>query len=228
MSQKDRSTSSNLHHNYEGENNQKQLGTVKTVVYLLVATFILGLFIGSGVTNVPASSSPVASKNSDLPGYFPQQGFKAPPSDLSRFKKANSLIENMVISGQNYITFLKGKILIRGQLYPPVFRLRGESNEQRVGFELDGLQKGLLLQFGQQDLSAGDTNLTYLVRILSDGKLVWAGECRYGKDQQIISVPLDGTGAKSLVIEYAVTEQGGFSSWNMPPLYFTRAELLYE
>ncbi|GET43309.1 hypothetical protein [Microseira wollei] len=168
------------------------------------------------------------NNNNELPGYFPEKGFTAPPSDLSRFKKANLLLKDMVISGDNYINFVKGSILISGKLYSPVFRLRGDTNEQRVGFQLDGSQKGLLLQFGQQDLSAGDTNLTYLVRISIDGKLLWAGECKYGQNNQIISVPLGIPGATSLVIEYSITEQGGFYSYNSPPLYFTRAELLYE
>lgn len=166
-------------------------------------------------------------KNNELPGYFPDKGFKAPPSDLSKFKKVNSLLKDMVISGNN-IDFVQGKILVRGQLYSPVFLLRGARNEQRVGFELPGSQKALFLQFGQQDLTAGDTNLTYQIRLLVDGKLLWAGECRYGKNQQIISVPLDIPGAKSLVIEYAVTEQGGFPNYNIPPLYFTKAELLED
>ncbi len=174
----------------------------------------------------PSSSSTI-SKNSELPGYFPSQGFKAPPSDLSRFQKASLLIESMVISGQDYIRFMQGKLLVGSQLYSPVFRLSGNTNEQRVGFELDGSQKALLLQFGLQDLTAGDSNLTYLVRLSFDGKLLWAGECRYGKNQQIISVPVDVPGAKSMVIEYAVTERGGFNYYSLPPLYFTKAELLY-
>lgn len=169
-----------------------------------------------------------ASKNSELPGYFPDKGFKAPPSDLSQFKQANSLIKDMVISGNNYVNFATGKILIRNQLYPTIFLLRGNTDEQRVGFQLDGSQKGLLLQIGQQDLSSGTTNLTYLVKILVDGKLLWAGECSYGQSNQIISLPLGISGAKSLVVEYAITKQGNFPSYNLPPLYFTKAELLNE
>jgi hypothetical protein len=170
----------------------------------------------------------VKPKNNELPGYFPEQGFKAPPSDLSRFQKDNLLIDDMVISGGRYITFTKGKILVRGKLYSPVFRLSGKTNEQRVGFELDGEQKALLLQFGLQDLSAGDTNLTYLVRLYADGTLIWADECKYGQERQILSVPLDLPEATSLVIEYSITESGGFASYNLPPLYFTTAKLLYE
>lgn len=169
-----------------------------------------------------------ASKNSELPGYFPNKGFKSPPSDLSQFKKANLLIKDMVISGSNYIDFVTAKILIRNQLYQTVFRLHGNTNEQRVGFQLDGSQKGLFLQIGQQDLSSGTTNLTYLVRILVDGKLLWAGECTYGQSNQIISLPIAISGAKSLVLEYAITKPGNFPSYNLPPLYFTRAELLNE
>jgi hypothetical protein len=184
--------------------------------------------VSATVPNALSGNSQAQSQNSELPGYFPNEGFKAPPSDLSRFKKANLLLDNMVISGQRYIVFLKGKILVRGQLYSPVFRLNGNSSEQRVGFELPGTQKALLLQFGLEDLSSGDTNLTYLVRLSADGKLLWAGECRYGKAQQIVSVPLDIPGAKSLVIEYYVTEWGGFNYYNSPSLYFTRAEMLEE
>ncbi len=184
--------------------------------------------VSASVPNALSGNSQAQSQNSELPGYFPNEGFKAPPSDLSRFKKANLLLDNMVISGGRYINFLKSKILVRGQLYSPVFRLNGNSSEQRVGFELSGVQKALLLEFGLEDLSSGDTNLTYLVRLSADGKLLWAGECRYGKAQQIISVPIDIPGAKSLVIEYAVTEPGGFPSYNMPALYFTRAEMLED
>lgn len=177
--------------------------------------------------SLSANNTATEYKNTDLPGYFPSEGFKAPPSDLSRFKKGNPLLKEMVISGQNYITPLKDKMLVQGQLYYPVFSLYGSTNEQRVGFELDGLQKAVLLQFGLQDLTSGNTNLTYLIRISVDGKLLWANECRYGK-QQLVSVPLDVLGAKSLVIEYLVTEMGGFSSYNLPRLYMTKAELLYE
>ena len=169
------------------------------------------------------------SKNIELPGYFPNKGFTAPPSELSRFKKANLLLNEMVVSGNRYIDFDKEDILIRGQLYSPVvFHLRGNTNEQRVGFQLDGSQQGILLQFGLQDLESGDTNLTYLVRLSVDGELLWAGECQYGKNNQIISVPLGISGARSLVIEYSVTEKGGFPSYSYPRLYFTRGELLYE
>lgn len=179
-------------------------------------------------SNQLGDGSEAKQKNSELPGYFPAQGFTAPPSDLSRFQKDNLLIKEMVISGDTYINFVEGKILVRGKLYSPVFRLRGDTNEQRVGFELDGEQKALLLQFGLQDLSAGDTNLTYLVRLYADGTLVWADECKYGQERQILSVPLDVPGATSLVIEYSITESGGFPSYNLPPLYFTTAKLLYE
>ena len=316
MSQKDQKPSSNYHQNPGGENENRQPGKTKTIIYLIISAFIFGALIASGVTfallkggyltlndatqppiptpipsptpsliptptpsptpsliptptpsptpsliptptssptpsliqpvPTPTASSKISSqptespqlgnevtgqgenKNNELPGYFPDKGFTAPPSDLSRFKKANLLLKDMVISGDNYIRFLKGTILIRGKLYSPVFSLRGDTNEQRIGVQLDGSQKGLLLQLGQQDLSAGDTNLTYLVRISVDGKLLWAGECKYGQNNQIISVPLGVPGATSLVIEYSITEQGGFSSYNSPSLYFTRAELLYQ
>jgi hypothetical protein len=171
-------------------------------------------------------ASPI--NNNELPGYFPDQGFQAPPSDLSRFKKASLLLDDMVVSGDRYIRFLKGSLLIRGKLYEPIFGLSGKSDERRVGFELDGSQQGLLLQFGLQDLESGDTNLTYLVRLSVDGELLWAGECKYGQNSQIISVPLSIPGAKTIVIEYYITEEGGFPSYNYPPLYFTKADLLYE
>ena len=292
MSLKDQNRSSKYNQNPGGENENRQPGKTKTIIYLIISAFIFGALIASGVTfallkggylalndptqppiptptpsptssliptptpsptpsliqpvPTPTVSSKINSqptespqlgnevtgqgenKNNELPGYFPDKGFTAPPSDLSRFKKSNLLLKDMVISGDNYIRFLKGTILIRGKLYSPVFSLRGDTNEQRVGVQLDGSQKGLLLQLGQQDLSAGDTNLTYLVRISVDGKLLWAGECKYGQNNQIISVPLGVPGATSLVIEYSITEQGGFSSYNSPPLYFTRAELLYQ
>lgn len=170
----------------------------------------------------------VKPKNNELPGYFPEQGFKAPPSDLSRFQKDDRFLDDMVISGDEYISFVKGKILVRGKLYSPEFRLSGKTNERRVGFELDGEQKAILLQFGLQDLSAGDTNLSYLVRLYADGTLIWADECKYGQERQILSVPLGLPGATSLVIEYFITESGGFASYNLPPLYFTTAKLLYE
>ncbi|WP_293133158.1 hypothetical protein [Microcoleus sp. bin38.metabat.b11b12b14.051] len=305
MSQKDQRPSSSSNQKPGGENENRQPGKTKTIIYLIISAFIFGAFIASGVTflllkggylalNNPTpppiptptplptpslvptptpspttslvptptplptpslvptptptptgspniSAQPTESpqlgnevtrqgenKNNELPGYFPNKGFTAPPSDLSRFKKVNLLLKDMVISGDNYINFVKGTILIRGKLSSPVFSLRGNTNEQRVGFQLDGSQKGLLLQLGQQDLSAGDTNLTYLVRISVDGKLLWAGECKYGPNNQIVSVPLGVPGATSVVIEYSITEQGGFYSYNFPPLYFTRAELLYQ
>jgi len=166
--------------------------------------------------------------NEELPGYKPSEGFEAIPSDLSKYRKANLLIEDMVISGERYIDYTRGEILIKSQLYEPIFKLKGSTNEQRVGFKLDSLQKAVLLQFGLQDLESGDTNFTYLVRISSDGKLLWAGECQYGPSRQIVSVPLSVSGARNLVIEYRVTEEGEIPNYQYLPLFFTKAEVLYE
>jgi hypothetical protein len=133
----------------------------------------------------------------------------------------------MVISGDNYIKFIQENILIRGKLYSPVFRLYGDKEKRRrVGFQLDGSQKKLLLEFGQKDLEAGNTNLTYAIKISVDGQEIWSGKCEYGQKSQIISVPLDKPGATSLVVEYSISQPGDFS-WNFPSLYFTKAELLY-
>jgi hypothetical protein len=163
-----------------------------------------------------------------LPGFFPNSGFKAPPSDLSKYRTANLLSEDMIGLGTNYASFAKGDVFILGQPHQVVFGLRGDGQERRVGFKLPGIQKAVLLQFGLQDLSSGTTNLTYRVKISANGELLWGGECRYGQKQQLLSVPLDIPGANSLVIEYSVLEQGGFASYEIPPLYFTKAELLSE
>jgi len=164
--------------------------------------------------------------NDKLPGFFPGQDFKAPPSDLSKYKTANLLSQDMVGLGENYASFGKGTVFISGQQHEMVFKVRGDQQERRVGFKLSGLQKAVLLQFGLQDLSVGTTNLTYRVKISADGKLLWGGECRYGQQQQLLSVPLDIPGAKSLVIEYSVIDQGGLTQ--ATHLYFTKAELLSE
>jgi hypothetical protein len=181
----------------------------------------------SSIANINAAGSVnIYYDNSKLPGYFPETSFKAPPSDLSKYRTANLLSQEMIGLGQ--ALFGKGVIFILGQQRQTIFRLSGSIDEQRVGFKLSGIQKAVLLQFGLQDLSSGTTTLTYRVKVSADGKLLWGGECRYGQQQQIVSVPLDIPEATSLVIEYSVVEDGGFASYNIPPLHFTKAELLSE
>jgi hypothetical protein len=178
--------------------------------------------IGNVIGNVTIYNS-----NDQLPGYDPGQGFKAPPSDLNKYPKSDTFLPESIISGKQYIRFVDTPILINKKKYSTVFLANGSTRERSVGFNLDGQQKAALFQFGLRDLEEGRSNLTYLVRIYVNGKELWVKECQFSQKQQIQSVPLDVPGATSIVIEYSISELGGMSSYDPPPLYFTNAELRY-
>ncbi len=169
----------------------------------------------------------IYTSNDELPGYDPSQGFKAPPSDLSKYPKRDTFLPESIISGKQYVRFADTPILINKKKYSTVFFATGATRERSIGFNLDGQQKAAFFQFGLRDLEEGRSNLTYLVRISVDGKEVWVKECQFSTKQQILSVPLDIPGATSIVIEYSISELGGMTEYAAPPLSFTNAELRY-
>ena len=78
-----------------------------------------------------------------------------------------------------------------------------------------------MLQFGLPDLSAGSTSQgVYIVKISSDGQPLWAGECKRSQGNQILSVPLDVSGKRTLAIEVTSNRN------NESSLFFTRASVL--
>jgi hypothetical protein len=174
--------------------------------------------------------------SSQLPGLPPQESFlkpssgvSQPPLDVSKYTQAISLASDMILAGKDYVSYGGPKILILGKRYAVKFRLSGDPfgrMGRRVGFELDGKQKGVLLQFGLEDLTAGTNNFIYKVKISVDGIPLWEGDCRYGQQNQIVSVPLSIPDATSLVIDYAVQRAGGASS--TPKLYFTTSDLIFQ
>jgi hypothetical protein len=169
----------------------------------------------------------IYTSNDELPGYDQGQGFKAPPSDLSKYPKRDTFLPESVISGTQYVRFIDNPILINKKKYSTVLLANGSADERRIGFSLDGQQKAAFFQFGLKDLEQGRSNLTYLVRISVDGKELWVKECQFSQKQQIQSVPLNVPGATTIVVEYSISEFGGMPKYDPPPLYFTNAELRY-
>jgi hypothetical protein len=162
--------------------------------------------------------------NRDLPGFDEKSYLSTPPPDLSKYSQVSdfqpdSLIQSASDTGK--IQFEKKEIVILGKSYTSFFGINYYANESRFVFKLDGAQKAALLQFGLPDLPAGSTtNGLYTVKISADGKPLWAGECRRSQGNQIISVPLDVAGKKTLTLE--VTSNGK----NESGLFFTEARIL--
>jgi hypothetical protein len=164
-------------------------------------------------------------QNDKLPGYFPDIGFDSKPPQLNEFQGAEIITRDLVVAGYT-VNFNNQNLLIRGRTYTPIFYLKGSNQKtQKAAFQLNGKQKGALLQFGLVDLSAGDTELTYQVNILADGATIWSGRVSYGSDQQFLSVPLNIPNVTTVVIEYIISQGGDSPRLN---LVFTRAELLYK
>lgn len=162
--------------------------------------------------------------NRDLPGFDEKSYLSTPPPDLSKYSQISdfqpdSLIQSASDTGK--IQFEKKEIVVLGKSYTSFFGINYYANESRFVFKLDGSQKAALLQFGLPDLPAGSTtNGLYTVKISADGKPLWAGECRRSQGNQIISVPLDVAGKKTLTLE--VTSNGK----NESGLFFTEARIL--
>lgn len=166
-------------------------------------------------------------QNEKLPGFFPNQGFTTQPPQLSTFEGANVFTRELVLNGEVTFYGQRKDVAIRGRAYAALFYLQGSSETKRITFRLDPTQKGILLQFGMEDLASGDTNMTYQVNILADGNRVWSGRVAYGTDQQLLSVPLNIPNATALQIEYTTSiSRAGDSQYR--PLIFTRAEQLFK
>ncbi len=168
--------------------------------------------------------------NAELPGFDPGQGYQSPPPDISQFDDA--ILINNVSLGASYVAFETREIFINRKKYSSTFSIRpDQSAETRVSFSLDvpGIDpEGIFLQFGLKDLDAGDTTLTYLVKIYGDGQILWSDQVKY-EESQIASVVLRTNDMSDIVIEYQVVETGGINPYNIQnqfPIFFTEAKLL--
>ncbi|NEP02350.1 MAG: hypothetical protein F6K58_27620 [Symploca sp. SIO2E9] len=191
-------------------------------------------------TTEPRDNSPTINGNienltisyRDLPGYFPEEGFKVQPPKLGDFER--SILLSNLLAGNDFLIRGTETILVSGKSYESPFRLQGfypygsQVVQRRVAFQLDGEQEAILLQFAISDLEAGDTKLAYSIDVKVDGELFWTGVCKYGTEKQIISVPLEIKGAKTLLIEYIVSDQAGYKKTRIPPLHLTQADILYK
>ena len=193
--------------------------------------------INSGGGNVNVTIT--YKDNSELAGFNSAKGYtpNAKLTNIGQFSDA-ILISN-VRSGDNYFKSKTKDIFIQNKKYRSTFSLEAQDSlATRVAFSLSNsskmqsagntspIPKGVFFQFGLSDLVAGTTTLTYLVKIIVDGQLLWSGQVKYG-ESQITSVVLDVEGRSDVVFEYQVVEAGGvYSSQN--PLYFTDAKLLFK
>lgn len=188
----------------------------------------IGNIQGSNVTITIQPGDP-KYRNESQPNLSSSSLAEAKPVELSMFKGANPFSNDLILQGYgDYTRFDGGKIAILDKQYKSIFELYGDTTERKTMFSLSGDQKGIYLQFGLKDLARQGDNLMYDISIyLSseiDTKKVWAGKVIYGsKTQQIVSLPFDATGAKNVVIKYTII-QGNDNR----PLFFTRAELLYD
>jgi hypothetical protein len=174
--------------------------------------------------NFVIQSSDPKYQNTLLPGYRPQEGFTsgAEPPQLSNFQKGEFFTRDLRTLGN--VNFNTSNVSIRNKVYETIFSLYGSEQEwRRATFNLNGQQKGILLQFGVSDIPSGSTNLNYKIRILINGEEKWSGDCIYGTEKQIVSVPLSASNATSLTIEYKIAIGN-----NQLPLTFTRAEIFYN
>lgn len=189
---------------------------------------------GAAVRDIKADTVTINIKSNDeLPGYFPQEGFKAPPLQLEGIDTSGIRMQNRLILGEDNIVFQTGSVPVRGKVYDTVFSVSSYLNQpkKQIEFRLDGTEKGFLLQFGLSDTSYGDPQVEFQVEIWVGNQLVWAESCKYGSAKQIRSVPV-GFGEKVKVSEndvlrivYYVSQQTGAGSGAVNRLYFTKAIL---
>jgi hypothetical protein len=188
----------------------------------------IGSIQGSNVTITIQPGDP-KYRNESQPNLLSSSLAEVKPVELSMFKGANPFSNDLILQGYgDYARFDGGKIAILDKQYKSIFELYGDTTERKTMFSLSGDQKGIYLQFGLKDLTRQGDNLMYDISIyLSseiDTKKVWSGKVIYGsKNQQIVSLPFDAAGAKNIVIKYTII-QGNDNR----PLFFTRAELLYD
>ena len=166
--------------------------------------------------------------NQELPGFDKAQGYTdtSTPPDLSRYDQGNDLKQDSLIrdaSDYRKIDFEEEIVSIAREIRKSYFRIDADVDASNFIFQLEGSQKAALFQFGLADLISGtNTSTVYTIKFFADGELLWAGECRRSQDSQIISVPLEIPGVRTLVIE--VTN----NSSPIDDLYFTQALLLRE
>jgi hypothetical protein len=166
-------------------------------------------------------------KNSSQPNLLDGNSIEGKNVDLGIFRGANLLTKEQVLPDYvNFTSFYEEKIAILDKTYKSGFNLTGGQKERKIVFSLSGNQKGIFVQFGLKDLPSQGDNSIYDVSILTSNdtetKRVWSGKIIYGTKNQIVSLPFDGTNAKSLIIKYSISQ--GSSNHK---LFFTRAELLY-
>lgn len=137
--------------------------------------------------------------------------------------KHNSLTQSLLLksdSNSEKIKFKNEVTMIENKIYISSFNINRDVNQSRFVFNLDGTKKNALLQFGLPDLLFGRiVNDFYSIKISADKKTLWAGECSYHQDNQIIEVLLDVPEKKILILE--VTSSGK----NESNLFFTKAEI---
>ena len=173
---------------------------------------------------ITGDNNVVNISNQELPGFDAEKGYTLSPPDLARYSKASDLQPDSFLrdsSDHRMIDFERNEVTIGGKIYTSYFLVSPYAEASRFVFRLEGSQEAALFQFGLPDLVSGnETSDTYTVRILVDGELLWAGECKRSQGSQLVSVPLDMPGAESLVIE--VTSNSGSND----PLHFITAQLL--
>jgi hypothetical protein len=163
--------------------------------------------------------------NRNLPGFDARSYFSAPPPDLNKYSIISNLQYSSLIKSSSDIEnvqFSKNKIEILGKSYISIFNVSGLKNESSFIFQLDSAYKTALLQFGLPDFQSSATvgDVLYTVTISADGKTLWSGECKYSPEKQIISVPLDIAGKKTLGVK---VESNGE---NFTRIFFTEAIVL--
>lgn len=165
--------------------------------------------------------------NSELPGFDSAKGYRLDPPDIGQFDDA--LLVTDVSFGESHFESETRDVFIGGRKYRSTFHLETRDTEpRRVAFSVENIRnpEAVFFQFGLGDLSSGTTTLTYLVKILADGELLWSGQLKYA-EQQIASVVLDVEDYSDVVFEYQIVETGG-SSPSRSPIFFTEAKMLFE
>jgi hypothetical protein len=167
-----------------------------------------------------------------LPG-FNREGYPSettlPSFDQMKYSKVSDFQPEMLVlstSDTGRINFGNKEITIEDRLYNSFFSISQFANESRFVFRLNGMQKAALFQFGIPDLaSKGSIEGKYIIKIISDGEILWAGECSRiegNQGNQIVSVPLELVGKETVTIE---VDRKGTTNNNSSRLFFTEAQI---
>lgn len=165
--------------------------------------------------------------NSELPGFDSEKGYRLDPPNIGQFDDA--LLVTDVSFGESHFESETRDVFIGGKKYRSTFNLEARDTEpKRVAFDVGNARnpEAVFFQFGLSDWSSGTTTLTYLVKILAEGELLWSGQVKYA-EQQIVSVVLDIEDYSDVVFEYQVVETGNASP-RQNPIFFTEAKMLFD